>query len=133
MSARAAAPARRRSHAAPAPRPRPRPAPAPARPRPRPAARRGRRARPRLGRLLIPLIALILGGVVWVNVAKLTLTNETGRVIAESRSVQAENVRLRSRLEQRNANVVDAASRRLAMELPPLDAVTYLDVPPPAR
>jgi hypothetical protein len=71
--------------------------------------------------------------VVWVNVAKLTLTNETGRVIAESRSVQAENVRLRSRLEQRNANVVDAAGRRLAMELPPLDAVTYLDVPPPAR
>lgn len=131
MSARAAAPARGRTQAAPAPRPRPRPAPA--RPRPRPAARRARRARPRLGRLVIPLIALILGGVVWVNVAKLTLTNETGRVIAESRSVQAENVRLRSRLEQRNANVVDAAGRRLAMELPPLDAVTYLDVPPPAR
>ena len=66
----------------------PRQAPAPARTRPRsrpssrPAAARPprarRRARLRMGKWVIPLVALVLGGIVWVNVAKLTVTHQTG-------------------------------------------------------
>ena len=104
VSTRAAARA-----AAPAPRPRPpRDAAAPtgaARPRPVRAARR--RGRLRLGRLAIPLVALVLGGIVWVNVAKLTLTNETGQVIERARSVEAETARLKSR----SSSATPASSR----------------------
>lgn len=127
MSTRAAASrgsAQPRRRAAPAPQPRPRPRAAP-RPAPRRAARP--RTRVRLGRLVIPLIALVLGGIVWVNVAKLTLTNETGQVIQRARSVESETARLQSALEQRNARVRQNAQRRLGMESPSGDSVTYLD------
>ena len=81
----------------------------------------------RLGRLVIPLIALVLGGIVFVNVAKLTLTNQTGQVIEKARSVESETARLQSALEQRNARVRQNAQRRLGMESPSGDSVTYLD------
>ena len=81
----------------------------------------------RLGRLAIPLIALILGGIVWVNVAKLTLTHQTGQVIERARTVEAETARLKSRFEQRNATVIARAEKRLGMVSPASDAVTYLD------
>ena len=122
----AAAPAR-----APRPQPRTRPAsrPAPARrpqARPRPVARR-RATRVRLGPLVIPIIALVLGGIVWVNVAKLSLTNQTGQVIEQSRTVEAQTARLKSQLEQLDARVRDNAQKRLGMVSPEGDSVTYLD------
>jgi len=122
----AAAPAR-----APRPQPRTRPAsrPAPARRpqgRPRPAAR-PRASRVRLGPLVIPIIALVLGGIVWVNVAKLALTNETGQVIEQARTVEAQTARLKSQLEQLDARVRDNAQKRLGMVQPPGDSFTYLD------
>ena len=74
----------------------PRQAPAPARTRPRsrpssrPAAARPprarRRARLRMGKWVIPLVALVLAGIVWVNVAKLTVTHRTGEVIEKARA-----------------------------------------------
>jgi hypothetical protein len=85
----------------------------------------------RLGRLAIPLIALVLGGIVWVNVAKLTLTSETGRVIERARSVQAETARLKSRLEQKKATVIERSGRKLGMELAPTGEVTLLRRPAP--
>jgi hypothetical protein len=123
--ARRGAPATARARTAPAPRP------APPRPRPRPAARpaarrRRSRSRVRLGRLVIPIVALLLAGIVWVNVAKLTLTNETGRVIQQARSIEAETARLKNQLAQRNARVIDQAGRRLGMELAPTEEVTWL-------
>ena len=126
MSTRAAP----RTAPAPArPRPRTRPASRPARPRP---ARAGsRRTRVRLGRLAIPLVALVLGGIVWINVAKLTLTHETGQVIEQARSVEAETARLKSRFEQRNATVIARAEKRLGMVSPPSSEVTYLDAGAP--
>jgi hypothetical protein len=111
------------------PRPRARPAPRPA--RPRPARSGGRRARVRFGRLAIPLVALVLGGIVWINVAKLTLTHETGQVIEQARSVEAETARLKSRFEQRNATVIARAEKRLGMVSPPSSEVTYLDAGAP--
>jgi hypothetical protein len=123
--ARRGAPATARARTAPAPRP------APARPRPRPAPRpatrrRRSRSRVRLGRLAIPIIALLLAGIVWINVAKLTLTSETGQVIQQARSVEAETARLKNQLDQRNARVIDQAGRRLGMELTPTEEVTWL-------
>ena len=117
----------RAARAAPAPsrsRPRARPAPRPARPR---AARPRGRRRVRLGRIAIPIVALVLGGIVWINVAKLTLTHETGQVIERARSVEAETARLKSRFEQRNATVIARAEKRLGMVDPPSGSVTYLD------
>jgi hypothetical protein len=130
--ARAAAPAR----AAPPARARPRPAEAPARrARPAGAARGAGRApaRPRIrvGLLVIPLVALVLGGIVWVNVAKLSLTNATGQTIERARSVEAETARLKARLDQREANVMRSAQKRLGMEAPPGDAVTTLNARTP--
>ncbi len=109
--------------------PRPAPAPSRARPRTRPSspAAGPRRARLRLGRVAIPVIALVLGGIVWINVAKLTLTHETGKVIERARSVEAETARLKSRFEQRNATVIARAEKRLGMVSPPSSEVTYLD------
>lgn len=114
--------------AAPAP-VRPRPASSP---RPRPADRRAAsararaRPRPRLGVLVIPLIALVLGGIVWVNVARLSLTNRTGQTIERARSVEAESARLKARLDQREAFVIRNAQRALGMEMPSAAAVTTL-------
>ncbi len=120
MSTRATA----RSRAATAPaRPRPDERRAP-RPRPRAVPPR---ARLRIGPLVIPLIALVLGGIVWVNVAKLSLTNETGKVIERARVVEGQTARLKSDLEQRDAAVRRNAQVKLGMVSPEPDSVTYLD------
>ena len=116
MSTRAAPDPRRGEAVAPRPRPRT---------RPRPVARREPRIR--AAYVVIPLIALVLGGIVLVNVAKLSLTNRTGQVIERSRSVEAETARLKSNLERRDASVMRDAERRLGMVVPPSDGVTYLD------
>lgn len=99
---------------------------APAHPRPRAVPRRPR-SRLRTGPLLIPLIAVVLGGIVWVNVAKLALTNETGKVIERARVVEGQTARLKSDLEQRDAAVRRNAQVKLGMVSPEPDSVTYLD------
>ena len=120
MSTRATA--RQATAPARAPRPQERP-----RSRPRPRAVAGRRTRVRLGPLVIPIIALVLGGIVWVNVAKLALTNETGKVMERARTVEAQTARLQSQLDQLDARVRDNAQKRLGLQLPSGDSVTYLD------
>jgi hypothetical protein len=122
VSTRAAA----RATAARQPRPAPRPQDRP-RPRPRPVARPRRRTRVRRGPLVIPIIALVLGGIVWVNVAKLALTNDTGKVMERSRGVEAQTARLQSQLDQLDARVRENAMKRLGMVMPSGDSVTYLD------
>lgn len=121
-------------------------APAPSRPRrehapphrapervPAPRRRSAPRARPRvrLGMLVIPLIALLLGGIVWINVSKLAFTAETGRVVEQARVAEAENVRLRAQLDRAEATVVDRAQLRLGMGLPAASSITPLRVPAP--
>jgi hypothetical protein len=91
-------------------------------------ARRRRRA----WWLLVPVVALLLGGIVWVNVAKLTLTAETGAVVERARAVEAETVRLEAELERADAAVVDRARDQLDMVPARGDAVTYLTAPSPA-
>jgi hypothetical protein len=125
-------PARRRPAPPPA-RPRPREAPRP-RPRsaPRPQARARARTRLRMGPLIIPLIALLLGGIVWVNVAKLSLTDQTGTAIERSRSIEGETARLASTLQSHEGSIRRNAEKRLGMVAPPDDGVTYL-TPPKAK
>ena len=109
---RGAASAEPRRRAAPAPQPRTRPRAVP-RAAPRRAARP--RTRVRLGRLVIPLIALLLGGIVFVNVAKLTLTNRPARSSSSAqRRVGDRPPAERARAAQR-AVVRRAAQRRLGM------------------
>jgi hypothetical protein len=124
----------RRSQAAPARRPAPAPGrPAPTRdappctrqtPRPRRAARPPR-ARPRLGLLVVPLLAILLGGIVWVNAMKLSLTTRTTGVTERARAVQAENAELEAKLARQQARVMTLARAR-GMELSNADTLTFL-------
>lgn len=101
--------------------------------RPRPRAVAGRRARPRarlrLGRMVIPLIALLLMGVVWVNVAKLNLTTQAGQVVRHAEQVQAQTAELQARLVQRDGSVRARAAAELGMEDAAPNSRQYLAAP----
>lgn len=120
-------------------RPAARPAPAP-RPKPRlvPPPDRGRFARlqlhgVRLAWIVIPLFAILLGGVVWVNVARLNLTTQTGRTVDMYDQVQGDILKLRAKLAEKDGQVVDQAAKRLGMIQAPGSGLTYVTVPPTAR
>lgn len=136
-TARRAGTARARATARPATRPRAVPTtPRRAKPAPSPRSRRTTRSvhaerRRRAWWLLVPVVALLLGGIVWVNVAKLTLTAETGAVVERAWAVEAETVRLEAELERADAAVVDRARDQLEMVPARGDAVTYLTAPTP--
>jgi len=124
--------AARATSAAPAPARAPAPRRAPAR-RAQPNTARAPRPRFRIGLLAVPVIALLLAGVVWVNVAKLALTTETGRVVDRARSVEAQTVQLKGRLEQQGGAVNARARERLGMVDPPSQSLVILDVPAQGR
>lgn len=128
MSTRATA----RAHApsrAPRPRQRPHARPRPVTPRRARAPRRLPLPRLRLGLLIIPIIALLLAGIVWINVSKLAFTAETGRVVERARALEAQNLRLKAQLDRANATVIDRAQDRLGMGMPLDSSVTLLTVP----
>lgn len=127
--------ARARNTAA-APRPRPRPREEAPRPRPRQQApvRRAPRPRavprPRGIAVWIPAVAILLGGIVWVNVARLQLTDQTSRVIERANAVRSETLRLEARFNQQNASVQEQARTRLGMDQPASDGdIKFLSVP----
>jgi len=108
---------------------RPAPARAPvARPRrPALARPRGRQRRStRLGLLLIPVVAILLGGIVWVNAAELRLTKQQGDVARRQARVQQQLTALKAREERMDTEVVDRATT-LGMRFPTANEVTYLD------
>ena len=130
-----------RSGAARVARPSTRPAPVPQqRPRPRvitsPAPTVLQRLRlqgMRLAWVLIPLIAVLLGGVVRVNVQRLNLTTQTGRTVDMYNQAQSDILRLRAVLAEKDGQVVDQAARRLGMVQAPGIGLTYVSVPKEAR
>lgn len=87
----------------------------------------------RLAWVLIPLIALMLGGVVFVNVQRLNLTTQTGRTVDMYNQAQADILRLRAVLAERDGQVVDQAVKRLGMVQAPGSGLTYVSVPKEAR
>jgi cell division protein FtsL len=72
------------------------------------------------------VVALLLFGIVWVNVAKLGLTTQTGAVVERSRAIEAQNLRLETRLERRDATVIDRAREDLGMIPSSGESVTYV-------
>lgn len=87
----------------------------------------------RLAWVLIPLIALLLGGVVFVNVQRLNLTTQTGRTVDMYNQAQADILRLRAVLAQKDGQVVEQAAARLGMVQAPGTGLTYVNVPKDAR
>lgn len=134
--------ARARANATATARPRPRPReeeprtrPRQARPAPRSAPRPRAIARPRGIAVWIPAVAILLGGIVWVNVARLQLTDQTSRVIERSNAVRSEMLRMDARFNQQRASVQEQARTRLGMDQPgDENAQQFLPVPNiPAR
>lgn len=87
----------------------------------------------RLAWVLIPVIALMLGGVVFVNVQRLNLTTQTGRTVDMYNQAQADILRLRAVLAEKDGQVVDQAVKRLGMVQAPGSGLTYVSVPKEAR
>jgi hypothetical protein len=79
--------------------------------------------------LVIPMVALLLGGVVWVKAAELHLVTRTSSVVERYQAVQADTLRLKAQLEQRDGEVIRRAERELGMVPIPANGVTYLRVP----
>lgn len=96
----------------------PRTRPRQARPAPRSAPRPRTVPRPRGIALWIPAVAILLGGIVWVNVARLQLTDQTSKVIERSNAVRSEMLRMDARFNQQRASVQEQARARLGMDQP---------------
>lgn len=125
--ARAAAPARRRS------------APARTRPaeQPRPARRPATRTAPRTrtGTLVrwlwVPALAVLLGGIVFINAATLRLSTRSSLTLQRTSEAQSEIVNLNQVLQQTDAQVRNAATRQLGMKQEVASQVTFLSAPDP--
>ncbi len=87
----------------------------------------------RLAWVLVPVIALLLGGVVFVNVQRLNLTTQTGRTVDMYNEAQGDILRLRALLAEKDGQVVDQAATRLGMVQAPGSGLTYVSVPKEAR
>jgi cell division protein FtsL len=103
-----------------------------ARPRRRPATRR--RARPRLlggGVLWIVAFAVLLAGVVAVNVTVLRLNLELDRVGNERSELRADVARLRSELSSTasSAQIVRTATAELGLERADPDTTVFVRLP----
>jgi hypothetical protein len=84
----------------------------------------------RLGLAVIPVIALMLGGIVWITSAQLALTSQTSQLAQRYREVQAETRRLQAQLALGQGAVAAQAGSRLGMVQAPSGSVTYLTAPP---
>ena len=69
----------------------------------------------------------------WVNVARLNLTTQTGRTVDMYDQVQSDVLKLRAKLAQKDGEVVDQAAKRLGMVQAPGTGLTYVNVPLDAR
>ena len=108
---------------APAPRPKPKPA---AQKRPRPAAKR----RVTGGVLWIVVVAVLLTGIVALNVAVLRLNVELDRLSRERASLRAENAALQSQLSSAASSqrIQTLAAKRLGLRPADPSTTTYVDL-----
>ena len=127
VRAGAAAPARRRGVPA-----RARPL-TPARPARRPAPRTAARPRARLlvRWLWVPALAVMLGGIVFINAATLRLSTRSSLTLQRTSEAQSEIVNLNQALQQTDAQVRNAATRQLGMRQEVASQVTFLSAPNP--
>ena len=108
---------------APAPRPKPKPA---AQKRPRPAAKR----RVTGGVLWIVVVAVLLTGIVALNVAVLRLNVELDRLSRERANLRAENAVLQSQLSSAASSqrIQTLAAKRLGLSPADPSTTTYVDL-----
>ena len=108
---------------APTPRPKPKPAP---RKRPRPAARR----RVTGGVLWIVVVAVLLTGIVALNVAVLRLNVQLDRLSRERADLRAQNQSLQSQLSSAASSqqIQQLAAKRLGLEPANPDSTVYVEL-----
>lgn len=114
------------------------PAPAPVRAprRPRPAPPRGRAPARRLtgGIFWIGAFALLLTGVVALNVAVLRLNMSVSKLDAQQVQLQAENAALASQVSSaRSARKIEATALKLGLVPAPATDTSYVDVAPKTK
>ena len=78
---------------------------------------------------MIPLIAVLFGGVVWLNAAKLEITKKQGQVARSTVLVREELSALKSKQAQENGRVRKAAELQ-GMIQPKSDKWVYLRAKP---
>lgn len=79
------------------------------------------------GRAWIAILSVLLGGIVAINVAGLSLSTSGSKTAAKIDALKRENSVLRGRAANRLSNdKVSAAAARLGLAVPPADAVGYL-------
>lgn len=111
-------------------RPAPRPAGRPReRTRPRPVPRARRRRTFRLGLTIIPLVAVLFSGVVWLNAATLSLTKKQGQVARQIGGVQDQLGQLKAAQAQFD-NRIRAAAEKQGMVRPKSGDWTYVPARP---
>ena len=78
---------------------------------------------------MIPLIAVLFGGVVWLNSAKLAITKQQGQVARSTVLVREEVSALKSKQAQSDSRVIKSAEE-LGMIQPKSGEWTYLPARP---
>jgi hypothetical protein len=79
----------------------------------------------------IPALALMLGGIVWINSATLRLSSRSSLTLQRTSEAQSEIINLNSALQQEDASVRIAASRSLGMKQEDPAQVSFLRAPEP--
>ena len=98
------------------------------RPRAVPTSRR-RRFRLRLGLAVIPLVAVLFAGVVWLNAAKLSVTKRQGQIVRQIAGVGDQIGQLKSAQAQKNGEVIAWAEKQ-GMVRPGSADLTYVRARP---
>ncbi len=79
----------------------------------------------------MPGLAVLLGGIVFLNVATLRLSTRSSLTLQRTSEAQSEIVNLNQALQQTDAQVRNAASRQLGMRQEVASQVTILSAPSP--
>ena len=97
------------------------------RPRAVPASRR--RVRVRLGLAVVPLVAVLFAGVVWLNAARLSVTKRQGQIVRQIAGVGDQIGQLKSAEAQKNGEVIAWAEKQ-GMIRPGSADLTYVRARP---
>lgn len=76
--------------------------------------------------LWVPALALMLGGIVFINAATLRLSTRSSLTMQRSSEAQSEIINLNQALQQEDAQVRNAAARALGMKQENAQQITFL-------
>jgi len=79
----------------------------------------------------VPVLAAMLGGIVFINATTLRLSTRSSLTLQRTSEAQSEIVNLNQALQQTDAQVRNAASRQLGMKQEVASQVTFLSAPNP--